>query len=694
MPPHATSAAADKAAWIAEACQQAKATKTGWMACCPAHDDAHPSLSIDYTDDRVLLICRSQHCPVDAICSALGISVADLFCGEKKGKHAIVATYDYTDENGTLLFQACRLSNKSFFQRQPSGGGWEDNIQGVRRVLYHLPEVLAAVARGESIYIAEGEKDVDNLRTIGLTATCNPMGAEKWTDPGYNQMLAGADCYLLPDHDTPGAKHMQDVAKKIAPHARSVRIVDGIHTEATKSDVSDWLNAGGTRAELEALASTTLLWTPPGREDSAASDAAPGTPVPKVPTWTDQLLLSAKKIPLENISNLLLILENHEHWTDRFWFDAVRAQPMLDDIPIDDHHLVEIARWFGLTIGMPLYYLRRLENCVRAVCQKKPRDLLAEWLLALPPWDQVPRLTEWLTDVASITKDDYGMELSRLIPVSMVARALKPGCQYRYVIIFEGAEDSGKSKLVRTLASPTWYREFAVSMDNKEAHMLLQGAWVAELGELASLSRTEEARLKSFVTLEEDVWIPKYSNFPQHAPRRTIFLGTVNPEDEYLRGQTGNTRFLPIKTGVIECADLEVIREQLFAEALVYYKDHPDTWWQLSEDAECEAQKQREERRQSSVFEEDLANWLDKRRHDPDHPVKDGEGKLVDLTPGETSWEEIAQYYLRIDREKWKDKILQSQIAQALRAKGWTKGRRQTGGHRARYWYKRVAPPL
>lgn len=445
-----------------------------------------------------------------------------------------------------------------------------------------------------------------------------------------------------------------------------------------KWGVDDFLASGKTLEDLLAMVPPLgpLPTAPPRPQDTGQ------------PSWQSQLLTSPRDIPLENFSNLLLILENHEAWQGRLWFDSVRVQPMLGETPIDESVLAEMARWFGLTMNMPLYYIRRLEHCVRAVCQQHARDLLTEWLDALPAWDRIERLTTWLEDVASVPTTTYSMDIARLIPVSMVARALHPGCQYRYVVILEGPEDSGKSKLVRALASPSWYREFALSMESKEAHMLLQGAWIAELGELASLSRTEEARLKSFITLEEDVWIPKYSNFVQRAARRTVFLGTVNPEEPYLKGQTGNTRFLPIQTGVIDCALLEAMRDQLFAEALVYYEAHPDDWWQLSLEARAQAMAEREGRRQTSVFEDDLEDWLT-RRHDLEMSYKDGQGRLVEFLRGETTWREIAQHYLRIEPEKWKDRALQMQIGQAMRANGWESLVRRTGSTTQRIWKKK-----
>lgn len=85
---------------------------------------------------------------------------------------AIIATYDYKDENGELLFQCVRYSPKDFKQRHPDGsGGWVWNLKGVRRVLYHLPELAQDIRNGLTIFVAEGEKDVDALRAHGLPAT-------------------------------------------------------------------------------------------------------------------------------------------------------------------------------------------------------------------------------------------------------------------------------------------------------------------------------------------------------------------------------------------------------------------------------------------------------------------------------------------------------------------------------------------
>ena len=140
----------------------------------------------------------------------------------------IIATYDYTDAVGNLVHQTVRYEPRDFRQRRPDGnGGWVSNLDGIRPVLYHLPEVKAAVAAGKTIHIVEGEKDADNLRELGLVATTNAMGAGKW-DATYNEFLRGAaDVVVIGDNDDPGRKHVQDVrpavdrGRQVRAHSRS-----------------------------------------------------------------------------------------------------------------------------------------------------------------------------------------------------------------------------------------------------------------------------------------------------------------------------------------------------------------------------------------------------------------------------------------------------------------------------------------
>jgi len=58
-----------------------KTRRTGdgkWLACCPAHNDKHPSLAIKLTDDEKILIHCFAGCDIEAIISSLDLTLADL----------------------------------------------------------------------------------------------------------------------------------------------------------------------------------------------------------------------------------------------------------------------------------------------------------------------------------------------------------------------------------------------------------------------------------------------------------------------------------------------------------------------------------------------------------------------------------------------------------------------------------------
>lgn len=233
-------------------------TPNGWQACCPAHEDKKASLSISVKDGKILLYCHAG-CTPEAILKVFGLKIKDLFLEPKATtqKSEIVATYDYIDESGKLLFQAVRFAPKDFRQRQPDGkGDWIWNLKDVRLIPYHLPELL----KQPYVFIVEGEKDADNLGKIGLTATCNPMGAGKW-HAEWSKFFEGKEVFILPDLDEPGRKHALDVAKKLFGHALKIKIVE-LPKKAHVKDVSDWLSQGGNKDELLNLGKQTKEYSP------------------------------------------------------------------------------------------------------------------------------------------------------------------------------------------------------------------------------------------------------------------------------------------------------------------------------------------------------------------------------------------------------------------------------------------------
>jgi hypothetical protein len=219
----------------------------------------------------------------------------------------IVATYDYPDENGKLIFQVVRFDPKDFRQRRPAQpdddpakvrNGWVWEVRGLRQVPYRLPEVLEAIRLGGPIWIAEGEKDADNLWNLGIPATCNPGGVGKWSKD-LSEFFRGADAIIVQDNDPqaknpdppngdgklrfhpdgrpvlPGQDHAQAVARSLFGLAARVRLLDltlGWPELHAKGDVSDCIDVGATAEHLRAFADSTPDWSP---QPEPASEIGP-----------------------------------------------------------------------------------------------------------------------------------------------------------------------------------------------------------------------------------------------------------------------------------------------------------------------------------------------------------------------------------------------------------------------------------
>ena len=199
-------------------------------------------------------------------------------------KRRLEIAYNYFSASGELLFQCVRWDPKGFSQRHPDGaGGWIWNLEGITPVLYRLPELLAAGPEA-TVWIVEGEKDVETLRALGLVATCNAMGAGKWRS-SYNQSLKGRPVVILPDNDEPGRKHAQEVAWNLHGVAKSVKVLP--LPEAHK-DVSAYLAAGGSLEALLDEVQAAPVW-----EDPHAATAAPqpAAGAPRLETMTLRQIL-------------------------------------------------------------------------------------------------------------------------------------------------------------------------------------------------------------------------------------------------------------------------------------------------------------------------------------------------------------------------------------------------------------------
>jgi hypothetical protein len=268
----------------------------------PAHGpsgDGKPSLGVKAGTKRpILMSCRRPGCTNEDICAALGIDPRELSRWPAAARDdGIVAQYDYHDPAGELIDQLVRLRPRADGKKRPAwrhpctttrcplhpdakpprdGWCWKKHP---RRVLYRLPQVLAAARAGERIFVVEGEKDADNLVRLGVVATSPPNGAKAQWLAEYSGSLQGArEVIIIADRDEPGREHAVKVARAVGV-TTPVKVLE-LPGPAKVKDASDWIEAGGTRDQLERLADERPVW-------SAPAGAPPSTPPEDPPKRKD-----------------------------------------------------------------------------------------------------------------------------------------------------------------------------------------------------------------------------------------------------------------------------------------------------------------------------------------------------------------------------------------------------------------------
>lgn len=239
-------------------------TPTQWGARCPCRsDDENPSLSIGEGDSgELLMTCHyGDPCEFTEICSALGLEGSQVSVRKKelnatkapKKKRKLTKVYPYEDEKGNLLYEKLRYTTddgaKSFSHRRidpdnPAEYIW--SASGVRKVLYRLPQVIDAIVNSQTVWLVEGEKDVDTLVSKGLCATTMSSGAGHW-EQEFTDILAGAEFVeIIADNDEPGKKHALSVRELLLAAGGSCRV----RVSTYGKDITDHISSGHKASEL------------------------------------------------------------------------------------------------------------------------------------------------------------------------------------------------------------------------------------------------------------------------------------------------------------------------------------------------------------------------------------------------------------------------------------------------------------
>ncbi|WP_424360784.1 VapE domain-containing protein [Methylocystis parvus] len=207
-----------------------------------------------------------------------------------------------------------------------------------------------------------------------------------------------------------------------------------------------------------------------------------------------------------------------------------------------------------------------IRDAAHALSLENPHHPVRDYLGALK-WDGVARLERWLTTYLGAEDTELNAAIGRIILIAAVRRIRFPGAKFDTIMVLEGPQGGGKATAIKILAGEENFSDQDIlTLDHKSQMEALEGVWIYEIAELEGLSRADTTKVKAFISRTDDRARPAYGRFIDVRPRQAVFIGTTN-DDRYLRGMSGNRRFWPVKTGVIDLAALRRDRDQLWAEA-------------------------------------------------------------------------------------------------------------------------------
>ena len=234
-------------------------------------------------------------------------------------------------------------------------------------------------------------------------------------------------------------------------------------------------------------------------------------------------------------------------------------------------------------------------------------DPFLDYLKSLQ-WDNSPRGDNWLINHAGAADSTYTRAVSKRFLISVVARTFEPGCKVDTMLILSGDQGTKKSTLFNVLAGDEFFTDHLSPIDSKDARQELRGPAIVEMAELDAMNKKESTQIKAFITTRIDRLRESYGRTTNSYPRRCVFVGTTN-ETGYLKDSTGGRRFWPVSVkGKINIGAISKIRDQLWAEAVEWYRCGIN-WW-LSDEEELLAIDAQRAVYENGAFDDQIYNYL------------------------------------------------------------------------------------
>lgn len=336
------------------------------------------------------------------------------------------------------------------------------------------------------------------------------------------------------------------------------------------------------------------------------------------------------KLEPNNMHNILVFLRHNYKYSGLFRYNRFSGKVIIHKEPfwqgligekfrvteVGDNHIVYMEASMAKD-GLAATD-NKIHRAIYAVGKENWINPPLEYFNSLT-WDKVPRLSTWLFRYLGASGDEeYLSAVGMAFLVAGVARIYNPGCKAENMLVLEGKQGLMKSTALSVLANigrgdgeESYFCDTLGfdQINEKDTVLKTQGKLIIEIPDLAGLGSREIEAVKAWMSIQNDEIRVPYGKEMEKFPRQFILAGSTN-ESHWLKDQTGNRRFWPVKCGKIDINSLKDDREQLWSEAVQMYKNDAIWWIGRDSKAWAKAEIEQSERLQEDIWHQPIQRFV------------------------------------------------------------------------------------
>ena len=313
-------------------------------------------------------------------------------------------------------------------------------------------------------------------------------------------------------------------------------------------------------------------------------------------------------------NNCMNFLEKDTNFKNIF-YNTFCSAVFYNNEYLQDEHVLEAKTYLRKSNFEPSKAI--LDEAIISHSLNNKKNPITEYLDSLK-WDGKKRLDKWLIDYCGAEDNELIRKISKMTLTAGVYRAYEPGTKYDFMLLLEGKQGIKKSMLIETLSGKEFYSEANLLDKQKDIILQIKGGWFVEVAELEAFGKADINSLKAFIVRKIDEQRFAYNKHISRIPRSFILIGSINPETSgYLRDKTGNRRFLPVEVNELDIKGVEKDRDQLFAEAVLAYKEKFSLYF--TDDEKHLLEMAREQQKMREVYDEWISSiygWIHTKKGD------------------------------------------------------------------------------